>query len=185
MAIRWTWRGGYGAILVVGELDMGRRVLFAAGKIIGGILAVVVLLEVSLWCLFTYKRIEWVYEGSWGGKLQELQDKNLGINAFRFNDYGSTNGTYELVLFGARDCLMKGAKASAVRRCSQYGILHENEFQINKTLNGAFLLTLTPEFAPCDEDEALQIEIVRPDPDEKKTILLEFKSMSVRHFKSI
>lgn len=166
---------------------MGYRTLLVVGKIVGVTLAVMALIVCFIWYFFTFTRIEWVYGESWGGELQKLQDERLGIRAFRFNDYGSTDGTYALVLVGERDCLMKGAKARAVRRSRQHDILYKNEFHINKTPYDAFLLTLAPEFAPCDEDEMLEIEIVCHSPHDERTetILLKFKSKAVRHFKSI
>ncbi len=157
--------------------------------------ACLVALEAYIFCSFTFRRMEWIFEGEGCGICHVVRgDDDLDDLHFRFDDYSSTNGVYTFQaslrhvefedVLSATICVEKKGRGS-------YPMCQAKIALDTKQAGGgvAFSARLPVGFAPKETEETLNIEVsfsvVNACEEVVKTFRMEFKPELVRHFKSV
>lgn len=164
-------------------------------RALGVLLACLVALEIYLFCFFTFRRVEWTFNGEGGGNCHVVKgDDDIGVLYFRLDDYSSTNGVYTFQAY-LRDVELENVMSATVfierKRGGSYPIC-QAKITLDKKQAGHgvdFSARIPIEFAPKEAEETLTIEVSFSVADAfvkvLKTFRMEFKSDLVRHFKSV
>lgn len=164
-------------------------------KVLGVLAACLVALEIYLFCFFTFRRVEWTFNGEGSGNCHVVKgDGDTGLLYFRLDDYSSTNGVYTFKA-SLRDIELKDVLSATVfiekKRRGSYPMC-QAKIALDMKPSGCgvdFSARIPIEFAPKETEENLNIEVsffvVDAYMKVIKTFRVEFKSDLVRHFKSV
>lgn len=164
-------------------------------RALGVLLACLVALEIYLFCFFTFRRVEWTFNGEGGGNCHVVkEDGDIGVLYFRLDDYSSTNGVYTFRASLRNVELENVLSATAFiekKRGDSYPIC-QAKITLDKKQSGRgvdFSARIPIEFAPEEAEETLTIEVffsvVDACVEVLKTFRMDFKPDLVRHFKSV